>query len=125
MAGGNPLADHDREFPMPRSAPDPFLKHVLTQLRGLGKSLRSRPMFGCQGLFDGDTFFAIVWRRRLYFRTTPETAQRYLARDMEPFQPSPTVTLKNYYEVPEEVIERPEELLAWAREAVDIGGAMM
>ncbi len=99
---------------------DPFAQHVLDQLHGLGKSLRARAMFGGYGLYDGDLFFAILWKGRLFFKTTPQTAQRYLAFDMEPFQPSPTQTLKNYFEVPEGIIERPAELLEWAREAIDV-----
>ncbi|HTN75206.1 MAG TPA: TfoX/Sxy family protein [Pirellulaceae bacterium] len=103
-------------------ASNPFHQHVLAQLRGLGPTLRSRAMFGAHGLYLGDVFFAIAWRGQLYFKTTPATAARYIARGSEPFQPSPTIKLKNYYEVPESVIERPDELLAWALEAVDIGG---
>lgn len=100
---------------------NPFLDHVLAQLSLLGKGLRSRAMFGGHGLYLGETFFAIVWKGQLFFKTTPETAHRYRERGMECFQPSPAQRLKSYYEVPVEVIERREELLAWAREAVDIG----
>lgn len=103
-------------------AADPFCQHVLDQLALLGRSLRARAMFGGHGLYLGETFFAIVWKGRLFLKTTPETAERYTARGMEPFQPSPKQRLKNYYEVPEDILERREELLAWAHEAVDISG---
>lgn len=36
---------------------------------------------------------------------------------MGPFAPSETQVLKNYFEVPGEVLEDAEELTAWAREA--------
>jgi len=88
----------------------------------LGNRLRARAMFGGHGLYLGDTFFGIVWHGRLYFKTSPQTAARYVERGMEPFQPGPKQTLKRYYEVPEETIERRDELLAWANEAVDISG---
>ena len=78
-------------------------------------------MFGGHGLYVGETFFGIVWKGRLFFKTNATTMLRYLERGMEPFQPSPKQILKHYYEVPIEVIERREELLAWAQEAVDIG----
>jgi DNA transformation protein len=102
---------------------DPFRDHVLDQLSLLGPRLRSRAMFGGHGLFLGETFFGFVWKGQLFFKTTPETAQRYIERGMEPFHPSPKILLKNYYEVPIEVIERRDELLAWANEAVDISGS--
>lgn len=103
-------------------ARDAFCEHVLTQLQGLGRGLRARAMFGGHVLYFGDAFFGIVWRGQLFFKTSPATAERYQQRGSEPFQPSPTQRLKNYYEVPLEVIERADELVAWAREAVDIGG---
>lgn len=102
---------------------DPFRDHVLAQLTLLGPRLRARFMFGGHGLYLGTTFFGIVWKGQLFFKTTPQTALRYRERGMEPFQPSPKQILKHYYEVPVEVIERREELLAWAQEAVDISGS--
>ncbi|HBO68851.1 MAG TPA: hypothetical protein DD658_01335 [Deltaproteobacteria bacterium] len=36
---------------------------------------------------------------------------------MVPFAPSETQVLKNYYEVPEEILEDGEDLTSWAREA--------
>jgi DNA transformation protein len=101
---------------------DPFRDHVVDQLSLLGKTLRSRAMFGGHGLYLGPTFFGIAWKGRL-FKTDATSAARYVERGMEPFQPSAKQRLKSYYEVPVEIIERREELLVWAREAVDIGGA--
>jgi DNA transformation protein and related proteins len=42
------------------------------------------------------------------------TAPRYRDRSMKPFKPSSTQTLKNYYEVPIEVLEDSDDLTAWA-----------
>jgi DNA transformation protein len=36
---------------------------------------------------------------------------------MEPFSPSAKQTLKNYYEVPAEILEDEEQLAEWARKA--------
>lgn len=99
---------------------DPFCQHVLIQLALLGNRLRARAMFGGYGLYLGETFFGIVWKGRLFFKTSSATAARYIERGMEPFSPSPQQTLKRYYEVPEDILARREELLAWANEAVDI-----
>ncbi len=101
-------------------AADPFCRHVLAQLSLLGNRLRARAMFGGHGLYLGETFFGIVWKGRLFLKTAPATTARYIERGMEPFSPSPQQTLKRYYEVPEDILERREELLVWASEAVDI-----
>ncbi|MEX5215807.1 MAG: TfoX/Sxy family protein [Nitrospiraceae bacterium] len=64
-----------------------------------------------------DTFFGIIHRGRLYFKTDERTRAAYLARGMTPFRPNPKQTLKTYYDVPVEVIEDTEQLIAWARQA--------
>lgn len=40
---------------------------------------------------------------------------------MGPFRPNERQTLKSYYEVPPEVLDDHEALLAWAREAIRVG----
>lgn len=96
---------------------DGFREFVEDQLRPLGE-LTCRPIFGGFGLYHGGVFFGILFRGRLYFKTDAATRQAYLARGMEPFRPSATQTLKSYYEVPADVLERSEELVAWAEQAV-------
>lgn len=39
---------------------------------------------------------------------------------MKPFRPGPAQTLKNYYEVPVEVLEAAEELVIWASQATEL-----
>jgi DNA transformation protein len=95
---------------------DAFLDRVVERLADV-EGIRSRAMFGGFGLYSGATFFGLVARGRLYFRTTPATRLRYTARGMGPFRPAPHQTMWNYYEVPAEVLDG-EELVAWAREAV-------
>ncbi|MEX5215802.1 MAG: TfoX/Sxy family protein [Nitrospiraceae bacterium] len=81
------------------------------------RDLRCVPMFGGHGLYSGSTFFGIIHRGRLYFKTDQRTRATYLARGMTPFRPNPKQTLKTYYEVPVEVMEDAEQLAAWARRA--------
>jgi DNA transformation protein len=100
------------------SRPDPFLDQVLAGLAGLD-GLRSRAMFGGSGLYCGATFFAIVYRGRLYLWTTPASRPRYTAFGMGPFRPNEKQTLWDYYEVPPAVLGDEAQLLAWAREAVE------
>jgi DNA transformation protein and related proteins len=95
---------------------DGFKDFVLDQLSEL-QGLTCRAMFGGYGLYHDGTFFGIVQKGRLYFKTNATTAPRYREREMKPFRPNAKHTLKNYYEVPANVLEDAEELTIWARQA--------
>ena len=75
-------------------------------------------MFGGYGLYRGDVFFGIIHKSRLYFKTDPKTVQLYVDADMKPFRPNAKQTLKSYYEVPIDVIENSDQLVAWAKKAL-------
>lgn len=98
------------------SKDDTFKDFVLDQLNGI-EGLRSRAMFGGFGFYSGEAFFAIVFKGRLYFKTSPGTRSQYLERGMKPFRPSAKQSLTSYYEVPLEIIEDAVQLTAWARAA--------
>jgi DNA transformation protein len=77
-------------------------------------------MFGGFGLYHRDLFFGILHKGRLYFKTNDQTRLDYEKYGMKPFRPSDKQTLKNYYEIPPDILEDGEELILWAREAVQI-----
>ena len=95
---------------------DSFKDFVLDQLADL-RGITTRAMFGGYGLYQHDIFFGIIHKGRLYFKTDRVTAARYRERGMKPFNPSPAQTLKNYYEVPVEILEASGNLTAWASQA--------
>ena len=95
-----------------------FRDFVLEQLEGI-PDLRCRAMFGGYGLYWGDTFFAIIHRGSLYFRTDPVSRREYESWGMSSFMPNPEQRLKAYFEVPPHVLEDPETLVSWARRAAD------
>lgn len=97
-----------------KKKPDSFRDYVAEQL---GDEAQLRSMFGGYGLYRGDAIFGIVFKKRLYFRTSPLTRKAYVDCGMKPFKPSARQTLKSYYEVPADVLENREELRAWARQA--------
>jgi len=96
---------------------DGFKDYVLDQLDGL-EGVSARSMFGGHGLYLRADFFGIVFRGRLYFRTDETTRAAYSELGSGPFQPTPRQRLKNYYEVPADVIEDRNRLVEWARDAV-------
>lgn len=97
---------------------DSFKDFVLDQLSGLDVFVR--PMFGSFGLYLGDKFFGIVSSGRLYFKTDDATRGKYIEREMGPFTPSAEQILKNYYEVPLDVVEDVRELKDWAQESANL-----
>ncbi len=95
-----------------------FRDYILDQLSSI-EGVRARAMFSGYGLYLGDKFFGILSGDKIYFKTNDNNRSDYLDRGMEPFHPSPKQKLRNYYEVPEEIIENREELVNWARKAAD------
>ncbi len=89
---------------------------MLDQLREL-QGVRARGMFGGFGLYADATFFGIVADGRVYFKTYDQTRSEYEARGMKPFRPTEKQTLRNYYEVPADVLEGAGLLVEWARRA--------
>jgi DNA transformation protein len=75
-------------------------------------------MFGGHGLYRGGAFFGIIFKGRLYFKTNGSTRPGYLERGMKAFHPNPGQTLKNYFEVPVEIIDETDLLVDWAQDAI-------
>jgi DNA transformation protein len=93
-----------------------FKDFVLEQLEA-AKGLKTRAMFGGHGLYIGASFFGIVHKGSLYFRTDEASRPAYVKAGSRPFNPKGRIELHRYYEVPSEVLEDAEELLVWAKRA--------
>lgn len=98
---------------------DSFKDFIIDQLYGL-EGVTARAMFGGHGLYRGGTFFGIIFKGRLYFKTSDSTRPGYVERGMKAFHPNPGQTLKNYFEVPADILEEPERLAAWAQDAIKL-----
>lgn len=96
---------------------DNLLSLVADQLGGLGE-IETRRMFGGWHVSHGGVFFGIVFKERLYFKTSEKTRPRYEAMGMGPFRPRGKVTLKTLWEVPVDIIEDADALADWALEAI-------
>jgi DNA transformation protein and related proteins len=96
---------------------------VLDQLSRAIPGIRGRAMFGGVGIYSGQLFFALIADDTLYFKVDESTRPDFEARGMGPFRPfgDEGETMK-YYQLPEEVLEDPEELRSWAEKAVAIAG---
>jgi DNA transformation protein len=95
-----------------------FRDFVLDQLARV-PSLRHKRMFGGIGLYSGERFFGIVAADELFFKVDDGNRAAYEAAGSEPFRPviGRPVSM-SYWRVPLEVLEDPEELVAWASAAL-------
>ena len=74
-------------------------------------------MFGGHGLYMKGSFFGIVHKGSVYFRTDEASRPAYVKAGSRPFNPKGKVELHRYYEVPADILEDSTQLLEWARRA--------
>ena len=100
---------------------DEFRDFVLEQLAPAGR-VAPRAMFGGVGLYLDGLFFALIDDDTLYFKADNASRKRYEAAGSRPFCPDPARPDQSmgYWQVPAEVLEDPEALTSWAREAVGV-----
>jgi len=103
---------------------DSFKSFILDQLSALPE-LRAKAMFGAHGLYAGTRFFGILDEGRLYFKVDDCSRDAYLERGMGPFtyEMKGRVMSMGYFEVPPDILEDREELVAWARRAIEVAVA--
>ena len=98
-----------------------YLAYVLEQLAGLER-MSTRRMFGAVGLYSGEFFFGLIDDDTLFFKTGESNCAEYQARKMPRFMPPanrPPGPM-GYHQVPADIIEDGEALVAWARKAVAV-----
>jgi DNA transformation protein len=102
-----------------------YLQYVLEQLAGL-PGVRSNRMFSGAGLYQDEVFFGLLFGETLYFKVDDSNRPDYESRGMAQFRPykdRPQVSF-TYYEVPPEVLEDRQKLVAWAGRAVEAAVAI-
>ncbi len=80
-----------------------------------------RRMFSGVGLFHGGVMFALLVRDAMYLRVDELTRERFEGAGSRPFtyrRGEQDVSLSAYYVVPEDLLDRQDELLQWARDAI-------
>ncbi len=100
---------------------DDYRDFVLEQLAAAGR-VTPRAMFGGVGLYLDGLFFALIDDDTLYFKTDDSNRPRYEQAGSRPFCPfadRPDQSMA-YWQVPADVLEDPDELTAWARQALAV-----
>jgi DNA transformation protein and related proteins len=96
-----------------------FRSFVLEQLGRATRGIRARSMFGGVGIYAAELFFALLDDDTLYFKVDDATRPQFEGRGMAAFRPyGETGEVMQYYEVPADVLEDPEELGAWVEVAL-------
>jgi DNA transformation protein len=101
------------------SVSDSYRTFVLDQLGRATERVRMKGMFGGAGVYAGEFFFAIVSDDVLYFKVDDTNRPDFAARGMQPFRPfGEGGEVMQYYQVPEELLEDPDELRPWVEKAI-------
>lgn len=103
------------------SASEEFIAYVRELLLPLGP-LKSGKFFGGFAFKSGHRQFAMIMDNTLYFRVNEETRLRYKQEGMKPFSYATKkgrVEVHKYYSVPDYLLEEPDGLLNWAKDAID------
>jgi len=94
---------------------------VAEQLEPLGP-VRIRNMFGGAGVYFDDLMFGLIVGETLFFKVDERNRGDFEDEEMGPFvyePPSGRLIAMSYYELPERLYDEPEELILWARRALD------
>jgi DNA transformation protein len=103
------------------SASPEFIEYVRELLSPLSE-LKDAKFFGGHAFKFRSKQFAMIMGNTLYFCVNENTRPKYESLGMEPFSYSKKgglVKVRKYFRVPEELFENSDELLQWAREAID------
>ena len=97
-----------------------FRTYLLEQM-GEIRPVTSRPMFGGRCFFAEGRAFALVAGDTLFFKVDDSNRPDFVAADMGPFMPfdDPDRPMQ-YYELPAEVLEDPDQLATWMAKSIAV-----
>ena len=98
---------------------DGFKQFVRDLLADFGP-ISIRNMFGGAGVYANGVMFAILANDTFYLKADETSARAFADEGMQPFSYRPQgrePIAMSYWEVPPRLLEEPQELASWAREA--------
>lgn len=105
-----------------RKKQDPsFCDYVVQDLMGNIPGIEARAMFGGWGIYQDGLIFAIIADGTLFFKVGESNRADYEKARSRPFVYSRgkhKTTTMSYWTIPEEVMENPEMLVQWVKQAV-------
>lgn len=101
------------------SVSESYRTFVLDQLGRVIERVRIKSMFGGAGVYAGEFFFALIDDDVLYLKVDDTNRPDFVARGMGPFSPfGEGGEVMQYYQLPEELLEDPDELKPWVEKAI-------
>lgn len=98
-----------------------YRQFVVDSLERVMTGIRAKSMFGGVGLYAGELFFALIDDDTLYLKVDDATRGDFEARGKGPFRPfGEDGEVMQYYELPAELLEEPDELRIWVEQAVEV-----
>lgn len=99
---------------------DDFADYLRETLTALGP-VTVRRMFGGAGVFLDGLMFGLIADDALYLKADDGNRAAFEAEGLEPFAYERTgghTTIMSYHRAPDRLLDEPEEMQAWAREAM-------
>ncbi|MEQ1545677.1 TfoX/Sxy family protein [Methyloglobulus sp.] len=99
-----------------------FTEFVLEFLEPLFP-VRIARFFGGAGVYFDSVQFAMIMHNTLYFAVDEYTRKKYEKAGMQPFSyvtKKGQVQVRKYFELPEEVLNDPEQLQLWTNESIQV-----
>jgi DNA transformation protein len=98
-----------------------YRQFVIDSLGRVVPGIRAKNMFGGVGLYAGELFFALIDDDTLYLKVDGSNRGDFEARGMGPFRPfGEEGEVMQYYQLPPELLEEPEELQSWTEQAIEV-----
>jgi DNA transformation protein len=86
--------------------------------------VRTRRMFGGQGIYLGELMFALEVDGELYLKTDDDTVPAFRSAGSRPFayEREGRATQMSYWRLPDRALDDPDEAARWGRLALDAAG---
>lgn len=103
------------------SASQGFIELLKDSLRGLGP-VSVRRMFGGAGVYAEGVMFGLIAEDTFYLKADAATQGAFEAEGLSPFvyESNGRTVAMSYWRIPERLLDDPDEMLAWARTALDV-----
>jgi DNA transformation protein len=101
---------------------DEFMDYVTDQLAGWA-DVSVRKMFGGAGLYCEGVMFGLIADDVAYLKVDDSNRDDFVKAGASAFNPYPEkgkTAVMSYYEVPADVLEKPDELAKWAQRSLII-----
>src|SRR5262245_42775833 len=95
-----------------------FVEHAVEMMRRFGP-VEAKRMFGGWGLYHQGVFSAHLVDDPPHFKTDAESRAEVEALGLKPFvfEKKGETSVTSYFQAPEDALENPDEMAAWARSA--------